>query len=191
MSETVVRPEAPVSALSLLGIFLRIGFTAFGGSTSAWMHRDIVERRKLLSDKDFLTGLTVAQILPGANPVNMAMYLGLQLRGGLGATLAVFGMVLPAFCVILLLGLLYSRLGSMPVTHAVLGGVAAAGVGATLVVGVKLTRRLERSIAPIAIALLTFVTIGLLHWSMVPVVLVAVPVSILLALRAERKRNHV
>jgi chromate transporter len=183
--------DAPVSALSLLGIFLRIGLTAFGGSTSAWMHREIVERRKLLSDKDFLTGLTVAQILPGANPVNMAMYLGLQLRGGLGASLAVFGMVLPAFCVILLLGLLYSRLGSMPVTHAVLGGVAAAGGGATLVTGFKLTRRLERSVGPIVIALATFVTIGVLHWSMVPVVIVAVPVSILLALRAERTRDHV
>ena len=55
MSETVVRQESSVSALSLLGIFLRIGVTAFGGSTSAWMHREIVERRKLLSDKDFLT----------------------------------------------------------------------------------------------------------------------------------------
>jgi chromate transporter len=121
----------------------------------------------------------------------MAMYLGLHLRGGLGAALAVFGMVLPAFCVILLLGLLYSRLGSMPITHAVLGGVAAAGVGATLSVGIKLTRRLERSAVPIAIALVTFVTIGILRWSMVPVVVVAVPVSIFLARRAERRRNHV
>jgi len=189
---TVLEKQSPrVSALSLLAIFLRIGFTAFGGSTSAWMHREVVERRKLLSDKDFLTGLTVSQVLPGANPVNMAMYLGLHLRGGLGAALAVFGMVLPAFCVILLLGLLYSRLGSMPITHAVLGGVAAAGVGATLSVGIKLTQRLERSAVPIAIALVTFVTIGILRWSMVPVVVVAVPVSIFLARRAERRRNHV
>jgi chromate transporter len=186
--DQVEEPVRP-SALQLLSVFLRVGFTAFGGSTSAWMHRAVVEHGKWISDEDFLTGLAVAQVLPGANPVNMALYLGMKLRGGVGAVMAVVGMVTPAFSVILLLGYFYRQFGSLPATHAVLAGVAAAGVGATLSVGVKVARRLPGNAIPIGIALVTFVTIGVLHWHMVPVVCVLVPISILSAYWMQRSHT--
>jgi chromate transporter len=172
---------APATLLSLFWVFLRIGLTAFGGSTQAWMHREIVERHRWLDERAFLSGFTVAQVLPGANPVNLALYLGLQLRGGLGAAIAVCGMVIPAFCVILLMGYFYRQFGGAPVTHVVLAGVAAVGVGATLSVGIKVTRRLGHRLWAGLIAVIIFLSVGVLHWPMVPIVLVAVPASILLA----------
>lgn len=178
------RPAIPL--LTLFMIFLRVGLTSFGGSTSAWMHREVVERRRLLDDHAFMTGLTVAQVLPGANPVNLALYIGLQLRAGWGGAAAVVGMVLPAFCVILMLGFLYRTFSGFATTHVILGGVAAAGVGATIAMGVKLGSRVFRDVVPIAIALITFVSIGILRWPMVPVVLVLVPVSIGFALLSRR-----
>ena len=172
--------EAPrASLLSILSSFLKIGLTSFGGGTSAWMHREVVERHRWLTDEQFLASLTVAQVLPGANPVNMAVYLGLQLRGGLGALLAATGMIVPSFCMILVLGVLYSYLSRSPATHLVLSGLAMVGIGATLVVGVKGARQFIGKPIPVIIAVATFVTVGLLRWPLVPVVLVAVPVSIL------------
>jgi len=178
-----------ISLLALLGLFLHIGLTSFGGSTMAWMHREIVEKRKLLNDQDFMTGLTIAQVLPGANPVNLALYLGMKARGKLGAVVAVFGIVLPAFCVILLMGYLYRAFTGYEMTHTILFGIAAAGVGATLAMGVKLARRVMVKLVPIAIAVVTFVVVGILQWPLVPVVIVLVPFSILQAYYLNRKRE--
>ena len=65
----LVRP----TLLELLIVFLKIGVFSFGGGTRPMMHRETVENRPWLSEKDFLAGFAIAQVLPGANPVNLAM----------------------------------------------------------------------------------------------------------------------
>jgi chromate transporter len=79
--------------------------------------------------------------------------------------------------VILLLAGLYTRFGTSATAHAVLGGLAAVGVGMTLSVGAKLARGVRKPI-PIVIGAALFIAVGILHWPMVPVVLVAAPLSI-------------
>jgi len=187
-SETAAPPPR-ISFPGLLLLFINIGLTSFGGSTMAWMHRHLVERRKILDEQGFMTGLTIAQVLPGANPVNLALYLGMKARGPLGALLAVFGVVLPAFCVILIMGYFYRAYSGYETTHVVLGGIAAAGVGATLAMGVKLARRVMAQVLPAAIAILTFVLVGILRWPLVPVVSVLVPLSILQAYVLHKRRG--
>lgn len=191
MSDEQPEPKERITLFALLAVSLQIGLTSFGGSTMAWMHREFVEKRKLLDDQAFMTGLTIAQVLPGANPVNLALYLGSQVRGGAGAVVAVLGVVLPAFCVILLMGFLYRTLSGYETTHVVLGGVAAAGVGATLAMGVKLAKRVMVNLLPAAIAIFTFVVVGILRWPLVPVVAVLFPLSILQAyiLQARPKKD--
>lgn len=181
MTDETPAEKPSISLPALLVLFINIGLMSFGGSSMAWMHRELVDRRKLLDDHEFITGLTIAQVLPGANPVNLALYLGMQVRGKLGAAAAVLGVVLPAFCVILLLGYLYRSFGEYETTHVLLGGVAAAGVGATLAMAVKLASRVMVRIIPAAIAIFTFVVVGVLRWPLVPVVCVVVPLSILQA----------
>jgi chromate transporter len=172
-------------------MFLNIGLTSFGGSSMAWLYRQVVERRRLMDDQQFMTGLTIAQVLPGANPVNLALYVGMQIRGKVGATLAAIGMVLPAFIVILLLGLLYRAYSDIPMLRAILVGMAASGVGTTLAMGITVATRFPRQAVPILIALITFVTVGILRWSMVPVVIVLIPLSVALAWWLERRRKGV
>jgi len=177
-------PSCP-SLSEIFWAFLRIGLTAFGGSTQAWAYRYVVEQRHWLSDRQFVAGFGVAQVLPGSNPLNTALYVGLQLRGGLGALVAAGAMVLPAFCVILLMGYAYRRFGGAPTAHVILGGVAAVGTGATLSVGAKLARRLSIALWQWLIAGATFLAIGILRWPLIPVVLLAVPLSIVLSYRFE------
>ena len=172
------KPVVPL--LSLMGVFFRVGITSFGGSTAAWLYREIVERRGWLDEPHFITALTLAQVLPGANPVNLSIYVGSQLRGGIGGAAAAFGMVGPAFCLILVLGYLYRQFGDNPVVHMMLGGLAAVGVGMTLYIGVKLSRQVRKPV-PILIALAIFLMVGVLHWPMIPVVLVLTPLSVGLA----------
>jgi len=187
--ESLAAPAPPVVGLSrLLGTFVRLGTMTFGGGVQSWIHREVVDRLGWLDEKAFLSGLTVAQVLPGANPVNIALYVGLQLRGGVGAAVAVFGMVVPAFCAMLCLGYLYRSYGHLAVVHFVLAGLAAAGVGATLTMGIRVARRLPRDLATALIASAVFLVVGVLRWPLVPVVAVATPLSIGLAFLVERRK---
>jgi chromate transporter len=188
-SDAAVRPT--VGLLPLLGTFVRLGAMTFGGSVQSWVHREVVERLGWIDNKAFLSGLTVAQVLPGANPVNIALYVGLKLRGGIGAAVAVVGMVVPAFCVILCLGYFYRSYGHLAVVHFVLAGLAASGVGATLTMGIKVARRLPRNLMTALIALSVFFVVGVLRWPMIPVVAVAIPASIAVAFFANRRAADV
>jgi chromate transporter len=181
-----LRPNVGLRAL--LVTFVRLGTMTFGGSLQSWVHREVVERLGWIDNEDFLSGLTVAQVLPGANPVNIAVYVGHKLRGAAGAAVAVFGMIVPAFCLTLCLGYLYRRHGHLAVVHFVLAGMAAAGVGATLNMAIKVARRLPRNLMTLLTAVSVFVVVGVLRWPMVPVVLVAVPLSIALAF-VQQKRS--
>jgi chromate transporter len=172
-----------VSLWKLFLCFIKVGVTSFGGSTQAWIFRAIVEERGWLSESDFLTGLTIAQILPGANPVNLSLYVGQRLRGATGALVATLGMVVPAICIVLVVGALYARLAHFPLTHFLLIGIATVGVGATLAAGLKVARKIERRPAIIVVGLATFAGVGVMHWSMVPVVAVLAPLSVALAAR--------
>jgi chromate transporter len=171
----------PGTFSQVLLTFLKIGGSAFGGSTQALVFREVVDRRGWMTPDQFLTGQAIAQVLPGANPVNLALYIGLRVCGGLGAVAAVMGMILPAFCIILAMGFAYREMSGMPVTHFVLGGVAAAGVGATLAMGFKIVSRMPRKVWPAAMSLVVFAAIGVFRLPMIPVVLVAVPLSIVCA----------
>ena len=191
LPEASAAVPARVGLSQLLATFVRLGTMTFGGGVQSWIHREVVQRLGWINDKSFLSGMTVAQILPGANPVNMALYVGLQLRGGVGAAVAVFGMLIPAFCTTLILGALYRSYGHLAAVHFVLAGMAAAGVGATLTMGIKVARRLPRNLVTALIAVTVFVLVGVLRWPMIPVVVVMVPLSIALAFVAERKSEAV
>ena len=71
--------RTPLSAL-FLG-FLSIGAMSFGGGLAAWIRREAVQRRGWLDDRQFLSGYALSQIVPGATNVNLAVFIGSQLRG--------------------------------------------------------------------------------------------------------------
>jgi chromate transporter len=187
MSNAPAQPlRVPVP--TVIWIFFHVGLTAFGGGTTAWVHRELVERRKYMTDEEFLAGLTIAQVLPGANPVNLALYMGRKLRGGIGAIIAVLGMVTPAFCVIIAIATLYGIYGELPVTHVILGALACVGIGATLSMATKVVvRGIGLNFVPAAIAIAVYVAVAILQWPTVPVVAVAVPASLLFSYWRERR----
>lgn len=173
----------------LLISFLRLGASSFGGGMSGWTHREIVERRGWLDDDNFLKTLTIAQILPGANPVNLAVYIGLKLRGWTGAALAFIGMLAPAFTVILVMSFFYEKINGYSEAHTVLRGLACVGIASSLTMGIKTGRRLRRHAVPVLIAIAVFVVVGVLRWPLVPVVAISIPVSIIAAFFVKDKKH--
>ena len=170
-----------VSLPELLGAFAKIGLMSFGGALSGWMHRELVARRQWIEEEDFLSGLALGQIMPGANVANLSLYIGQRLRGGIGAVVALTGMLLPPAVLVVLLAIVYERFAGIAWMHRFIDGVAAAAIGLLVVVGVKATRRVGWRAAPVAVLAAIVLMVGLMHWPMVPVVLVLTPLSVALA----------
>ena len=179
---TLMTPP-PVGLATLFGAFLNIGLTSFGGGLSGWMHREFVGRRGWMSEADFLSGLAMAQAMPGVNVVNLAIWIGFALRGSAGAALAVTGVLAAPIVVIILIGFVYGRYGGLSSVHAVLAGVTAAAVGLSLTLGWRAARRASGNLGSLAVLIATFATVGLMRLPMLPVVAVLVPVSLILAFR--------
>lgn len=171
----------PVSLLELAGVFAKIGLMSFGGALSGWMHREIVMRRRWLDEADFLNGLALGQIMPGANVANLSLYIGHKLRGGRGAIAALTGMLLPPMLLVVMIAAAFGRIKEVAPVHRFVDGVAAAAIGLTAMVGVRAARRIERRAAPLAVLAVTFLAIGVFRLPMVPVVVCVTPISIALA----------
>jgi chromate transporter len=105
------------------------------------MHRDLVERRKWISEAEYKEGLTLAQLMPGPLAAQLAIYLGYVHYGVLGATLVGVAFVLPSFLMVVALGWAYKLYGGLPWMQAVFYGVGPSVIGVICLSAVKLTRR--------------------------------------------------
>ena len=107
-------PTAPLRELAAL--FLRLGITAFGGPAAhiAMMRDEVVDRRRWLSDKEFLDLVAATNLIPGPNSTELAIHLGYR-RGGLaGLALAGVCFILPAALVVGCIAWAYARYGTTP-----------------------------------------------------------------------------
>jgi chromate transporter len=169
-----------VSLSTIYWLFFQIGALSFGGGLTAWLYREVVEVRKLMTAQEFLSGLTLAQVLPGINMTNLSIYVGQRLRGCAGAITAIFGLISVPFFAILISASIYARLAAIPAMQHFLDGMAAAAVGMMMSMGAKALRATSMATAQQIIVALIIVTVGVLRWPMIPVILVLAPVSIAL-----------
>jgi chromate transporter len=170
---------------AILGVFLRLGMASFGGGLSGWMHLEVVRRRGWLDEERFMAGLSLYQVLPGPNAVNLALYIGQHLQGWPGAASAFLGILGPPFLFIVVLAAAQARFIESAVMATALGGVAAAGLANSFAVGALAALRL-RGASLWGGAAATFVAVGVLRWPMIPVVLVLAPVGIGMAWKEGR-----
>ena len=113
------------SLRELAGLFLRLGVTAFGGPAAhiAMMRDEVVERRRWLTDADFLDLLAATHLIPGPNSTEMAIHLGYRRGGGMGLLLAGGCFILPATLIVGALAWAYVRAGDAPQLGWVMYGV--------------------------------------------------------------------
>jgi len=121
----------------------KLGTIGFGGPVAlvGYMHRDLVEQRKWISEADYKEGLTLAQLMPGPLAAQLAIYLGYVHFGNLGATLAGIAFVLPSFLMVVALGAAYTAYGGLSWMQAVFYGVGAAVIGIIAISAYKLTAK--------------------------------------------------
>jgi chromate transporter len=170
--------DPPPGLLELFWVFALIGIMSFGGALSTWIHREISVKRRWMTETDVLSGLALAQVMPGINVVNLALFVGQRMRGVTGSFAAVMGMLLPPSILVVLISMIYDQFADLPWLADMLNGIAAAAAGLLVNMGIRATRRSARNLPLLLIVAAIFVGVGILHWPMVPVVLCLAPISI-------------
>ena len=171
-------PAAPRSNGELFAVFTRLAMQGFGGVLPVAQH-ELVDRQRWLSREQFLEMLSVAQVLPGPNIVNLSLMIGDRFFGWPGAMAAMAGILLAPLAVVLVLAVLARESQALPaISGAVAGALRGMGVvaaGLIFATAWKLGRGLRRSpLGPLgcaALLALTAVSIGWLRWPLAYTVL--------------------
>lgn len=164
-SERIQAAKREVSFAEAFRFWLKLGFISFGGPAGqiAIMHRELVERRRWLSEERFLHALNYCMLLPGPEAQQLAIYIGWLMHRTWGGIVAGAFFVIPSIFLLLVLSYIYAAYGNVPIVLGVLAGfkpiVIAIVVEAVLKIGGKALKRR----AHFLIAAASFVAIYYLH----------------------------
>ena len=136
------RALEPCTLRELVGYFAWLGTVGFGGpiALAGYMQRDLVERRRWISERDYREGLALAQLAPGPLAAQLAIYLAWARAGVPGATLVAVAFIAPSFLMVIALSALYVRYGGLPWMLGMFYGVGAAVIAIIARSSVKLAK---------------------------------------------------
>ncbi|WP_078312944.1 MULTISPECIES: chromate transporter [unclassified Mycobacterium] len=177
-SEDVDPPLPQVSLFRLAWTFNHIALASFGGGLSAWSREVLVVERKWLGEEEFLSAMTMCRILPGANQINMAVFVGTKMRGAPGAAAAVIGLCLVPLVLVLTVCYFYFRFKEVPAVKGVLHGASAAAVALTLAMVIKTGQKCLTGLIPVLLFTASFALNGLMRWPLLATLALLAPLAL-------------
>jgi chromate transporter len=169
--------ERAVRPLELFIEFAKLTLHSFGGALF-WSRRMLVERQRWLSEQEFVELLALAQMLPGANGINLAVIVGYRFAGVGGAAAAVAGFLGAPLLTLIGIAMVHQSYGALPLVRDALSGMSAVAIGLLLAVAAKMCAVLRLRWRPWLFVALTFVGVGVLRWPLLAVVGALAPLAI-------------
>jgi chromate transporter len=159
----IVRPG--VTFAEGFRFWVKLGFISFGGPAGqiAIMHRELVERRRWLSEERFLHALNYCMLLPGPEAQQLAIYIGWLLHRTPGGLIAGAFFVIPSIFILLGLSYIYAAYGNVWIVIGILAGFKPVVVAIVVEAILKIGGRALKVPAHFVIASATFVAIYFLH----------------------------
>ncbi len=183
----------PPSLATLFGAFFLVGITGFG-FVLPWARRMVVEQRQWLDAEGFNDLLSLCQLVPGPNMINLCTVLGDRFQGPLGSLAAVSGLLAGPMALVMALGAGLAQVSDIPAVAHAFHGLGAAAAGLVAATSLKIARPLVRPRAgerrngwAIAMAVLAFIAIGLLRLPLLWCLVVLAPLSVGLQLASARR----
>lgn len=163
---TPARQNRPHSQRDLFWSFTCLALQGFGGVV-AIVQRELVEKKKWLTQEEFVEDWAVAQILPGPNVVNLSLMIGNRYFGLRGALVALAGMLALPLLIVLVLAVVFAGVADTPAAQGALRGMGAVTAGLITATGLKLIPSLkENSMGALvcwALLAITFIAIAILR----------------------------
>ena len=164
-----------VKYCELFTTFFKIGTFTIGGGYAMipLIQREVVERRRWLTDTEMLDVIALSQTMPGILAANIAALVGQRLRGTRGALTAVLGNILMPIVFILLIALFFRQFKDNPTVEAIFMGIRPAVVALIAAPVFTLARKAGVTLRTVWIPLLAALLISLFGISPVLVILIA------------------
>jgi chromate transporter len=172
MPETpAARPSSP---RDLFLTFTLVAMQGFGG-VLAVTQRELCERKRWLTHAQFVEILSIGQVLPGPNVVNVALIIGDRYFGWRGAFSALAGMMTLPLVIVLALAATYVEFAQVPAVAGALRGMGAVAAGLIIGTALRLAGALRGTpiggFAATGLAAASFVAVALLRWPLLWVLL--------------------
>jgi chromate transporter len=169
---------SPVSLTEASRFWLQLGLVSFGGPAGqiALLHRELVERRRWLSERRYLHALNYCMLLPGPEATQLATYLGWLMHGTRGGLIAGGLFLAPSVLVLTALATGYALWGQLPLLAAVFAVLKPAVLAIVLVAAWRVGRRALRTPLLLGIAAAAFLALAVLRLPY-PLVVVGAAVS--------------
>ncbi len=132
----------PAGLGAFVRYFLYLGSLGFGGpvALAGFMHRDLVEKRRWVSEEEYRLGMALAQIMPGPLAAQLAIALGYFRHGVIGATAVGLAFTVPSFVMVVAISMAYVRFGGLWWMQALFYGIGAAVIAIIAIAAYKLSR---------------------------------------------------
>ena len=179
--------DGPASPAALYFAFNRLALQAFGGAIAV-AQTELVERRRWLTNDEFVAMLSMSQVLPGPNIVNLSLMFGDRCFGLRGAFAALSGLLLVPLVIVLALAALYSQFAQSPQISAALRGIGLVAAGLVIATALKVFGALKSNPMGLPLCLLfaalTLGAVAVLHWPLVAVIGALGPLAVAVAWRS-------
>lgn len=150
--------------LTMFISFFKIGAFTFGGGYAMIpiIEAEVVTKRGWLGKEEFLDILAISQSFPGALAVNSSIFIGYKIGGILGGVLALLGVVLPSFFIILIVAIFFQQFRNNPTVELVFKGISAAVPMLVLVAVISLSKSVNKNFINLVIVVFTVIAISFL-----------------------------
>ena len=161
----LLTPRQAVSLKEASRFWLQLGLVSFGGPAGqiALLHRELVDRRRWLSERRFLHALNYCMLLPGPEATQLATYLGWLMHGVPGGLMAGGLFLAPSVLVLTTLATAYALWGQLPLLTSVFVVLKPAVLAIVIVEAWRLGQRALRTPLLIGIAAAAFVSLAVLR----------------------------
>ena len=177
------------TALSVFLTFLKIGAFTFGGGYAMipLIEKEVVDKKKWITGEDVLEVVAIAESTPGPIAINAATFVGYRTCGFFGAFAATFGVVLPSFCIILLLSSILDLFREAPVVRYAFTGIRAGVLALILKALWSMFRKSPKGIVSYCLMAAAFVLVAFCGIDAIWVILACAAVGLLSSLLTERR----
>lgn len=166
--------------ISLFLVFVKIGFTSFGGMSMVPIINEEMLRHGFMTSEDVSNIVAIAEMTPGPLGINCATFAGMQVAGVFGGIIAVLGVLSPSFTTTMLVAVFYQKFKNTKFMGSVLYVIRPVCIGLMLAVVVSLGKETYIDWRNILIGGISFFLLWKRKWSVIQVILCAAVLGIVL-----------
>ncbi len=172
--------------------FIKIGAFTFGGGYAMipLIQKEVVEKRKWITDEEILEIIAIAESTPGPIAVNAATFIGYKTAGFFGAFMATMGVVLPSFLIIAVVSLVLRQFENLKVVQYAFQGIRAGVLALIVKALISMYKQCPRNRISYTIAVIAFLFVAFFKINVLIVIMICAVIGLAYSVMAERREKN-